>query len=215
MFKQLFIASILIAFVVSQPRECKTRNCATCENAQCTRCYNSFVDSFNNCAAIPPLQDKNCALYGLNSQCLMCKPGFALKMKGTGLQQPVVQCSYMSNPIRNCVSAKQTPQGLIFCEMCQGGYPSISGASCGNWNPNLQTGLQQPINTCLWGKRIDFFAGGRVQCGRCNASNAVTNGQCQPSRVSGCLTQDPNNGNCYMCDIWAGYTMRSSLSCAL
>ena len=215
MFKQLLIASIAIAYVLSQGPVCNTRNCATCEAGKCTRCYNTFVDAFNNCAAVPPMQDKNCALYGLNAQCLMCNPGFALIMKGSGLQQGIIQCRYMSNPIRNCVSAKITPQGLTFCEMCQGGYPSISGASCGNWNPNLQTGLQQPMNPCVWGKRIDFFAGGRVGCGRCNSSTAVTNEVCQPSRVSGCLTQDANTGNCYMCDVWAGYTMKNNLSCVL
>ena len=143
MIKQLLIASIAIAYVVSQSMGCSTRNCATCENKKCTRCYNSMVDSLNQCAPTETLQTMNCALYGLGGECLMCKPGYALRMKGSGVQQQgFIQCVFLKNPIENCISAKQTPQGFNFCEMCQGGYPSFDGSHCRYWNAGLQTGLQ-------------------------------------------------------------------------
>ena len=195
MLKNLFILAILAASINCQQRTVKGCLRWTKETKSCTACYRRQV-STGGCGPLLPVTD-TCLVHtesiGQQLKCELCRKGYGLTKQGG--------CAPLN--IFNCVSGlfvTPTKKGCLYCG--NGEYPSQDGSVCA---PSTT-----PTPNCLWGTAGHL----KPFCARC-VPNYVANekNQCerQVPSTQGCLRIF--SGECYACDVFAGYSMQKNGSC--
>ena len=174
----------------------------------CDTCYlRKHVPGGRLCGPLQPSSD-NCVFYRKNvhgeSVCVQCKPGFILKDRAPDGQK---------------CTARSTVQGCLDDEILDAEGPDEFCFSCsnGHYARKIQgmkdtcgPAIRNPDPNCMWGAISSFV---KTLCARCNAGYAVDTDsvRCLPTNLKGCWYL--NQGRCFSCDPYAGYSMGPDRHC--
>ena len=199
MFKiqTLLALTILVATSVNcQQRVVK--GCALWKDIRktCEVCYERKPIQGGCGPQLPPTDP--CALYvdvDGQASCIICKPGYGAV--GDGTCTPV--------PIFNCNEGVSHPDTCLGCG--NGQYPSEDDSTC------IPAPQGKGVPNCLVGRRLFDSLG----CNRCAPGYVVnypgTACYAQTAQTVGCMQLTKDMKGCYLCDVYAGYSMQKNLKC--
>ena len=230
---KIALALLIVASTVSTQKQKKCPAfCEDCDtNYKCHSCFRRKFAANGQCQAT---QAKGrCLIYNENGVCGLCEAGYAVILKlrengaQGGLRQQKTECVPIN--IANCQvallleaesekSAQSRRKGLSqrggpqYCIACKGGYPEPGNRSCGGFNQDEDSGLEQQTNHCLWGGRP--YNRQRTFCFRCKAGYVYsgTPPKCVKSEDVGCLSEF-SKGKCFSCDVFGGYYKKTPFTC--